>query len=104
MDIVLTTDNKYVIDAAVNGYCITYEKNKTKEQYINDKSFANVDVRAFDTKIGFITNLASNLIAMLSNFKPDSEEYKEIRRRIDLLRYYQGSCIILVHLHRNALD
>ena len=98
----LTTDNKYVVDAAVDGYCITYEKKKTKEQYINEKSFANIDSRSFDTKIGFITNLASNLIAMLSNFNPDSEEYKEIRRRVDLLRFYQGSCIIFVHLHRNA--
>ena len=103
MDIVLTTDNEYVVNAAVNGYCITYEKSKTKEHYINQNSFYNVDTRSFNTKIGFITNLASNLIAMLSNFDPNSEEYKEIRRRIDLLRFFQGSCIF-VHLHRNVFD
>lgn len=47
--------------------------------------------KSFNSKIGFITNLASSFIAMLSDYDKDSDEYKEIRKRIDLLRYYQGS-------------
>jgi hypothetical protein len=53
-------------------------------------------VKSFNSKIGFITNLASNFIAMLSNYPEDSREHKEIRKRIDLLRYYQGSKLALL--------
>lgn len=92
-DIVLSTDNKDVVDSIYHGYPITYEKRKTKEQSLNFNNFANMDVKSFNTKIGFITNIASSLIAMLSNYNEDTKEYKEIRKRIDLLRYYQGSAI-----------
>lgn len=44
-------------------------------------------------KIGFITNLASAFIAMLPNYPKDSKEYKELKKRIDLLRYHQGVAI-----------
>ena len=58
--------------------------------------------KSFNSKIGFITNLASSFIAMLSDYDKDSDEYKEIRKRIDLLRYFQGSAMILfVALYRN---
>lgn len=52
-----------------------------------------MDCAAFNTKVGFITNLASNFIAMLNNYNENSEEYKEIRKRIDILRKFQGDCI-----------
>lgn len=74
-------------------YPIMYEKSIIKEQMINPSSFANMDVKSFDTKIGFITNLASAFIAMLSDYKEDSKEYKELKKRIDLLRYHQGVAI-----------
>lgn len=70
---------------------VTYEKQKAKEQRINPTNFAAMDVKSFDTKIGSITNLASTLISMLSEFPKDSEEYTEIRKRIDLLRFFQGN-------------
>ena len=52
-----------------------------------------MDTKSFNTKIGFITNIASSLIAMLANYPEDSNEYKEIKKRISLLRFYQGSAI-----------
>ena len=58
--------------------------------------------KSFNSKIGFITNLASNFIAMLVDYDKDSDEYKEIRKRIDLLRYFQGAAMILfVALYRD---
>lgn len=93
-DLILTSDNKYLLDAVDDEqYPIMYQKSIIKEQYINPSSFANMDVKSFDTKIGFITNLASNFIAMLSNYTKDSKEYKELKKRIDLLRYHQGVAI-----------
>jgi len=93
-DLLLTSDDKYLINAVDDAqYPIMYEKSIIKEQMINPTSFANMDVKSFDTKIGFITNLASNFIAMLADYKEDSKEYKELRKRIDLLRYHQGVAI-----------
>ena len=70
---------------------VTYQKKKPGEQRINLTNLANIDTKSFDTKIGQITTLASTLICMLSDFPEDSDEYKEIRRRMDLLRFYQGN-------------
>ena len=90
----LSTDNKYMIDAVgENGKVITYEKKKSKEQKLNMNAFASMDVKSFNSKIGVITNIASNMISLKSIYNPDSEEYKELDKRIKLLRYYQGTAI-----------
>lgn len=102
-DILLTTDNEYLVNAVDDSlYPITYEKKKAKEQRLNFNNFAAMDTKSFNSKIGQITNLASTLISMLSDFPKESAEYKEIRKRIDLLRFYQGSAINKkVALYRN---
>ena len=94
MDLLLSSDNEYLVNSIDDSLSlITYKKKKSKEQRLNFNNFASMDVKSFNPKIGFITNLASNLIAMSYNFNPESEEYKEIKKRIDLLRYFQGSAI-----------
>lgn len=94
-DLFLVTDNKYVVNAVIdNQPTITYEKKKAKEQRISANNFATMDTKSFNTKIGFITNIASSLIAMLANYSEDSDEYKEIKKRISLLRFYQGSRLV----------
>lgn len=93
-DLLLTTDNKNVLEAVNDeAYPIMYDKTTSKEQYINPNSFASMDTKSFNSKIGFITNLASTFIAMKFNFKKESAEYKELDKRVNLLRYYQGSAI-----------
>lgn len=72
---------------------ITYEKQKAKNQRLNFDSLANMDVKSFDSPIGGITNLASNLFALKENFKEGTEERKEIEKRIKLLRRFQGDAI-----------
>ena len=49
--------------------------------------------KSFNSKIGVITNIASNMISLKSIYKSESDEYKELDRRIKLLRYYQGTAI-----------
>ena len=93
-DLCLSTDNIYVLEAVDDTLPpITYEKKKASVQTISANNFANMDVKSFNSKIGFITNLASNFIAMRTNYSKDSEEYKILSKRIDLLRRYQGSAI-----------
>lgn len=49
-----------------------------------------MDVKSFDSPIGGITNTASNLYALCANFEKGSKEYNEIKKRIILLRRFQG--------------
>lgn len=90
----MSTDNKYLIDAVgSNKKVITYKKSKAKEQKLNTNSFAAMDTKSFNSKIGVITNIASNMIAMLSHYKENTREHKELKKRIKLLRFHQGSAI-----------
>lgn len=70
---------------------ITYEKTKVKEQRLNFNSFPTWDVKSFDSPIGGITNIASNLYAMLANFEEGTREYEEISKRIKIMRLFQGN-------------
>lgn len=93
-DIVLSTDNHYVLDAVDSTLpIVTYEKQKAPEQRISDTNFASIDVRSFNSEIGQITNLASTIISMLDELSEDSEEYKELQKRMNILRKSQGDAI-----------
>lgn len=72
---------------------ITYEKQKAKAQKINFDTLYNIDCKSFDSPIGGITNTASNLKALQAQFPEDSREYKEIDKRIRILRRVQGDAI-----------
>ena len=90
-DIILTSDNKYLVESInPNLPVITYEKQKAKDQRLNFDSLANMDVKSFDSPIGGITNLASNLFALKENYAEGTPERTEIEKRIRLLRRYQG--------------
>ena len=96
-DISLTSDNEYLVNAInPNLPIITYEKQKVKAQKINFDRLGSFDVKSFDSPIGGITNLASNLYAMKELFPKDSKEYIEIEKRIRLLRRCQGDAIKII--------
>lgn len=90
----MTTNNPFLLDAIDETLpVISYEKKKADEQKLNFSAFANWDVKSFDSPIGQITNLASNMYAMLPMFSEDSQEYKELQKRIKIMRMYQGNAI-----------
>lgn len=76
-----------------NKKVITYKKTKAKSQVLNMNSFAKMDCLSFNTKIGVITNIVSNMISMQSIYNPDTDEYKELDKRIKQMRYHQGTAI-----------
>ena len=90
-DILLTTNNKQIIDGAFGGLPITYDKHPIKKVIINKKELYKFDKRAFDTRIGFITNISTSLYTMLNNFDKNSIEYKKIIERLKILRKCQGN-------------
>lgn len=90
-DILLTTNNQQIINGAFGGLPITYDKHPIKKIKINKKELYKFDKRAFDTRIGFITNISTSLYSMLNNFNENSKEYKKIIERLKILRKCQGN-------------
>ena len=90
-DILLTTNNQQIINGAFGGLPITYDKHPIKKIKINKKELYKFDKRAFDTRIGFITNISTSLYSMLNNFSKESKEYKKIIERLKILRKCQGN-------------
>lgn len=57
------------------------------------KDLYKVDILAFNSKIGYITNLGTTFYAMQSQYPMDSEEYKEINNRLKLCCIEQNRTI-----------
>jgi len=93
-DLLMTTDNPYILESVDRSLKpITYKPSMTKEQNLTYNNLVIMDTRSFNTKIGFITNLATTFICLRDSFSKNSEEYKELTYRINLLRFHQGSAI-----------
>ena len=93
-DLLLTSDNAYLTESVDrNLKPITYEKSNVKEQSLTYRNLAKMDTKSFNTKIGFITNLATSFFCLRDQYDKDSDEHKELSKRINLLRFHQGSAI-----------
>lgn len=92
-DIVMTTDNPYLIKNAYGGLPITYSKNPTPKKEIVEDELFEYDLNSFDTRIGFITNCSTTLYAMLADEQYNQDEKDEIIKRLKICRKEQGNQI-----------
>jgi len=92
-DLVMTTNNEQIIKNACGGLPVTYTKNKTPKEIIDEDKLFEYDAKAFDTRIGFITNCSTTLYAMLANYESDSVQGAEITKRLKICRKEQGNQI-----------
>ena len=61
--------------------------------YMKVKDLYKVDVLAFNSQIGYITNLGTTFYAMQSKYEVGSPEYKELDDRLKLCCTFQSACI-----------
>lgn len=92
-DILCITNNKDIINGVYGGNPITYENKKTPKIKIKKDELYKADLNGFNSKVGFVTNVATTAFAMLPIFKEDSKEYDELIKRLKCLRKEQGSTI-----------
>ena len=68
-DLVCLTNNQQVLESAYGGLPIFYDTNKApKTQIVENKLYLH-DVKGFNTKVGFLTNLSTTMYAMLPMFR-----------------------------------
>jgi len=92
-DGVCITNNAEIINGASGGNPITYSTKKAPKVKIKEKDLYLSDLDGFNSKVGFVTNVATTAFAMLPMFDKDSLEYKELIKRLKCLRKEQGSTI-----------
>ena len=92
-DIICLTNQKEIIDGACGGFPVMYETKKAPKQKIIESELYIADLKGFNTKVGFLTNLSTTMYSMLPLFDKDSKEYKELIRRLKQCRKEQGAII-----------
>lgn len=80
-----------MINAVVPSPPVTYAKRKAPNQKLTQHNLVINDLRGFGSQIGQITNVASSIIGKQANFDKDSEEWKELEKRVRLMRKIQGA-------------
>lgn len=91
-DIVATTSNTVILNGIyTDSLPVAYEKGNTGKSMNTFEDLCNADMLAFGSKIGQITNKGSSIFAMLPLYDKDSEEYKELEKRLILIRVAQGN-------------
>lgn len=93
-DIICSSDNQIMINAVrPNNPPVTYGKRKAPNQKLTQYNLIKNDLLGFGSQIGQITNVASSMFCKQALFKPDSSEWKELDKRLKLMRKRQGEQI-----------
>ena len=92
-DIVCTTSNKYFVDNCYGGNPVLGEHASPKKTKITKRRLRGLykfDGKAFNTKIGFITNCSTTMYEMLKQYEFGSKEYNSIINRLKLCCHFQA--------------
>lgn len=94
MDIVATTNNSIVIKGVYKeDLPVTYQKKSASKVDITPIDLYNADNAAFGSEIGAITNKSTSMYAMMPLYDENSNQYKELERRLIMTRVAQGNSI-----------
>jgi len=93
-DSCMTTDDiNYINGLKEDNSPIYYAESKAKKEIVTDETLYKSDFGAFDTRVGFVTNVSSSIWSMLNKFEITSPEYTELSKRLIYLRREQGFCV-----------
>lgn len=90
-DITFSTSQEEFIKGASGGKPVTYEKKLPPKNIIDEDKLYLADINTMGSKIGWITNLGTTLYALLPLFEKESQEYKEVIKRLIIIRKSQGN-------------
>ena len=92
-DLICITNNKEIINNVPGGNPVTYSTKKAPKKKIKESELYLSDINGFNSKVGFVTNVATTIFSMLPLFPENSKEYSELIKRLKCLRKEQGSTI-----------
>jgi hypothetical protein len=88
----MTTDQKEFIDCAYGDefFPPAYDRKVAEKKLIVEGELWEYDVKTFKSRIGLITNIGTQLFAMLPEFEKGSDEYNEILNRLKICNCFQS--------------
>ena len=85
----MTTDNQYVLKGIKKTLPICCMQGSSSKIVPTEKDFVKANKASFGNSIGSITNYATSMYNVLSNFEPGSEEHDELSYRLICMQDYQ---------------
>lgn len=90
-DLCCSTDSEVIRKAARGGNPVYYDKLIAEKVLITENRLRDTEKKSLGTAIGYITNTSTSMQTLLAEFDVNSPEAVELRHRILLTRFYQGS-------------
>ena len=88
-DTIMTTNNKYVLKGIKKTLPICCLQGSSTKIVPTEKDFIKANKASFGSAIGTITNYATSMYNVISNFEPGSKEYDELLYRLMCMQDYQ---------------
>jgi hypothetical protein len=95
-DLICTINNPIMIKGKIKGLPIVYESKKAEKTIVdsrNDKEQVASQLKGYNSKVGFATNISSSLYTMLEEYPIGSKEREVILKRLKIGRVIQGEII-----------
>lgn len=92
-DLVLTTDNKVLIENYKPLPTIMCIQRKAEKVDVTEEKLVQSNIDSFGDDIGKTTNWITTMFDVKAQYAPDSEEYKELEYRIMCGQLYQQNAI-----------
>jgi hypothetical protein len=92
-DIICLTNCKEILDGIYGGLPVVYDTKKAPKCKIDESQLYLWDIKGFNSKVGWITNVATSTFALLPKFEESSYEYEELIKHLKCFRKEQGVCI-----------
>ena len=90
-DICMTTNQKEFVEGAFSNVLPpTYDRKTASKKKIVESELWEYDVKTFKSRIGLITNIGTELYALLPTFEKDSPEYNEVLNRLKICNCFQS--------------
>lgn len=90
-DICFSTNYQPFIDGKINSLPIFYESLSAEKKPMQSMdSVLKSQADGFGTKVGFLTNIGSSLSSLISEYSPETFEYKILTERYKYIRVAQG--------------
>jgi hypothetical protein len=92
-DSIMTTNNKVILDSIEELDAIMCVQKTATKKIVENHDLIKANKDSFGDVIGSTTNRITTMFDVRANFKPDSEEYKELNYRIQCGQNYQQNAI-----------
>lgn len=87
----MTTDQKEFVEGIFpNVLPPSYERKNAPKKKIVESELWEYDIKTFKSRIGLITNIGTELYALLPTFEKGSPEYNEVLNRLKICNCFQS--------------